>query len=51
MSHALQPQVLLNATTRVDSAGKPIGVIGVGQDITERKTVEQEVTRALINHM
>lgn len=38
-------EVLLNATTRVDSNSVPIGVIGVGQDITERKTVEQEVTR------
>ena len=38
-------EVLLNATTRVDSSGIPIGVIGVGQDITERKTVEQEVSR------
>ena len=38
-------EVLLNATTRVDAANTPIGVIGVGQDITERKTAEQEVTR------
>jgi PAS domain S-box-containing protein len=38
-------EVLLNATTRVDAAGDPIGVIGVGQDITERKNAEQEVTR------
>ena len=37
--------MLLNATTRVDAASTPIGVIGVGQDITERKTAEQEVTR------
>ena len=26
-----QVEVLLNATTRVDAAGDPIGVIGVGQ--------------------
>jgi PAS domain S-box-containing protein len=38
-------EVLLNATTRVDATNTPIGVIGVGQDITERKTAEQEVSR------
>jgi PAS domain-containing protein len=37
--------VLLNATTRRDVDGKVIGVIGVGQDITERKQVEVEKTR------
>jgi len=37
--------VLLNATTRRDVAGKSVGVIGVGQDITERKQAEQEKTR------
>eukprot|EP00960_Hanusia_phi_P024468 720439-Hanusia_phi.AAC.1 len=37
--------VLLNATTRRDSSGLPVGVIGVGQDITERKRVEEEKTR------
>ncbi|EKX46591.1 hypothetical protein GUITHDRAFT_45786, partial [Guillardia theta CCMP2712] len=37
--------VLLNATTRRDVTGRPIGVIGVGQDITERKQVEEEKTR------
>ena len=37
--------VLLNATPRVDSGDVPIGVIGVGQDITERKNAEQEVIR------
>ena len=35
-------EVLLNATTRVDANSNPIGVIGVGQDITERKNAEQE---------
>jgi PAS domain-containing protein len=35
-------EVLLNATTRRDVTGKPVGVIGVGQDITERKEVEIE---------
>jgi PAS domain S-box-containing protein len=33
--------VLLNATTRRDVQGNIIGVIGVGQDITERRRVEQ----------
>jgi len=37
--------VLLNATTRRDVAGNSVGVIGVGQDITERKQVEIEKTR------
>ncbi|KAJ1467924.1 PAS fold-domain-containing protein, partial [Baffinella frigidus] len=32
-------EVLLNATTRRDVTGRPIGVIGVGQDITARKQV------------
>ncbi|HXF48720.1 MAG TPA: diguanylate cyclase, partial [Verrucomicrobiae bacterium] len=33
-------EVLLNATTRRDMQGNIIGVIGVGQDITERKKLE-----------
>ena len=37
--------VLLNATTRRDVAGRVVGVIGVGQDITKRNQVEQEKTR------
>jgi len=37
--------VLLNATTRRDVSGNVVGVIGVGQDITERKQAEQEKTR------
>ena len=37
--------VLLNATTRRDVAGNSVGMIGVGQDITERKQVEIEKTR------
>jgi len=37
--------VLLNATTRRDVTGHVVGVIGVGQDITERKQAEQEKTR------
>ncbi|KAJ1487405.1 PAS domain-containing protein, partial [Baffinella frigidus] len=38
-------EVLLNATTRRDVTGRSIGVIGVGQDITARKQVEQEKSR------
>jgi PAS domain-containing protein len=38
-------EVLLNATTRRDVSGNVVGVIGVGQDITERKQVEIEKTR------
>jgi PAS domain S-box-containing protein len=38
-------EVLLNATTRRNVTGKPVGVIGVGQDITTRKMVEEEKAR------
>ena len=38
-------QVLLNATPRIDSMGKLVGVVGVGQDITEKKQAETELTR------
>jgi PAS domain S-box-containing protein len=38
-------EVLLNATTRRDVSGNVVGVIGVGQDITERKQAEQEKSR------
>ena len=38
-------EVLLNATTRRDVSGNVVGVLGVGQDITERKQVEEEKTR------
>ncbi|KAK3273789.1 hypothetical protein CYMTET_17988 [Cymbomonas tetramitiformis] len=38
-------EVLLNATTRRDAAGETVGVVGVGQDITERKKAELELTR------
>jgi PAS domain S-box-containing protein len=37
--------VLLNVTTKRNVAGEPIGVIGFGQDITERKTMESEKER------
>ncbi|XRB24516.1 histidine kinase [Pseudoscourfieldia marina] len=36
-------EVLLNATSRRDVEGKIYGVIGVGQDITERKKAEVEL--------
>jgi PAS domain S-box-containing protein len=38
-------EVLLNATTRRDVSGNVVGVIGVGQDVTERKQAELEMTR------
>jgi PAS domain S-box-containing protein len=38
-------EVLLNATPRTDASGRIVGVLGVGQDITERKQVELEKTR------
>ena len=34
--------ILLNASSRFDGEGKVIGVVGVGQDITGRKMIEQE---------
>ena len=38
-------EVLLNATTRRETTGKTLGVMGVGQDITERKQGKAELTR------
>jgi PAS domain S-box-containing protein len=38
-------EVLLNATTRRDVDGRNIGMIGVGQDITDRKEAEVQMTR------
>jgi len=38
-------ELLLNATTKRDVDGKIVGVVGVGQDVTERKKAEQEKTR------
>ena len=35
-------EVLLNATTRRDEQGNIIGVVGIGQDITERIAQERE---------
>ncbi|MFT5369894.1 MAG: signal transduction histidine kinase, partial [Candidatus Latescibacterota bacterium] len=36
-------QVLLNATTRRDSLGNVVGMVGVGQDITQRMQTDQEL--------
>ena len=38
-------EVLLNATTRRDTTGKILGVVGVGQDITELKRGKAELQR------
>ena len=42
-------EVLLNSTTRRDTSGQIVGVVGVGQDITElnKVRVEQETERKL----
>ena len=37
--------LLLNCTTNRDASGHAIGVIAIGQDISERKEVEMEKTR------
>ncbi len=36
--------VLLNATTRRDVSGNIVGVIGVGQHVTEREKAELKMT-------
>jgi PAS domain S-box-containing protein len=38
--------VLLNATTRRNAKGDVVGVVGVGQDITDRKIAEAQVIQA-----
>ncbi len=38
--------VLLNSTTRRDASGKIIGVVGVGQDITELKQTQSQVIQS-----
>ena len=38
-----QIELLFNATARRDTSGNIVGVIGVGQDITERKRAEKEI--------
>uniref|UniRef100_K3WMM8 histidine kinase n=1 Tax=Globisporangium ultimum (strain ATCC 200006 / CBS 805.95 / DAOM BR144) TaxID=431595 RepID=K3WMM8_GLOUD len=39
--------ILLNATARFDQHGDIVGVVGIGQDITERMAQEQEYTRLI----
>jgi PAS domain S-box-containing protein len=41
-------EVLLNATTRRDASGVIVGVVGVGQDITDRKKAEGEKERVAL---
>ena len=38
-------EILLNATKRTDREGKIVGMVGVGQDITELKRGQAELTR------
>lgn len=38
-------EVLLNATPRTDESGRIVGMLGVGQDVTERRQVEMEKTQ------
>lgn len=40
-------EILLNATPRYDTSGDIVGVVGIGQDITERIAQEQEYTRLI----
>ena len=40
-------QVLLNATSRRDVDGNVVGMVGIGQDITERISQEQEYVRLI----
>ena len=40
-------EVLLNATSRRDTAGAVVGVVGIGQDITARMNQEQEYARLI----
>ena len=42
-------QILLNASTRRDDAGNIVGVIGIGQDITERTRAATERNRLLVD--
>ncbi|RLN74284.1 hypothetical protein BBJ28_00006235, partial [Nothophytophthora sp. Chile5] len=40
-------EILLNATSRLNEHGDVIGMVGIGQDITERIAQEQEYTRLI----
>ncbi len=46
-AHGTRVEVLLNATTRVASSGEIVGVVGIGQDITERKNQELEYVKLI----
>jgi PAS domain S-box-containing protein len=41
--------VLLNTTTRRDASGDYVGVVGVGQDITERKHFEEKLAEKRVS--
>ena len=41
-----QLYVLLNSTTRRDANGQIVGVVGVGQDITELKNIQHEIIQS-----
>ncbi|RLN98606.1 hypothetical protein BBJ28_00008324 [Nothophytophthora sp. Chile5] len=45
--HGRKVEILLNATPRYDHAGEIVGVVGIGQDITERIVQEQEYSRLI----
>ncbi|KAI9913170.1 hypothetical protein PsorP6_005036 [Peronosclerospora sorghi] len=40
-------EILLNATSRYDHTGKLVGVVGIGQDITDRIIQEKEYSRLI----
>ncbi|ETW00225.1 hypothetical protein, variant [Aphanomyces invadans] len=42
-----QLEILLNATSRYDEVGNIVGVVGIGQDITDRVAQEQEYSRLI----
>ena len=44
---ATRVEILLNATPRYDLRGEVVGVVGIGQDITERIAQENEYTRLI----
>ncbi|KAI9912788.1 hypothetical protein PsorP6_005270 [Peronosclerospora sorghi] len=45
--HGRKVEILLNATPRYNHAGAIVGVVGIGQDITERIVQEQEYPRLI----
>ena len=40
---------MLNATTKRDKDGNIIGVVGVGQDITDKRIADEALTEAKLN--